>query len=1033
MRHTATWRQQAPSRRIPSHEILSQEHPTPGVLAKPASSSHAMMRQRPRLRNGTDLQLQSAFQDGNWAVVMRLAQQRARTTNDPYFEVVKICAESQLDDPNAKFVAVAAIDKYVKEGTVLKDVDAIDLLDWATVGLVPEETFAETVGSLRVRAVKAAPKDKVAATRCLQSCLLHWDLNGAQQIAAIIDRSFPQDREFMFWNIVITHKLATSDQAPSDKKKLYSMLAQKQIERAAQLTEQAHASQTADGMPSRGIQSEQEILLLYDIVETHGTADDWNKLIDSPVFSPLVQFRKGRKELFQRVAAKYTSSQKWTALCDLCYEVLSDVGEDGELTLTACDWLVWRHFLEAAAQIKSSDAGVVAKLRDLLIRVAKTKGLKPIYKRNILLAKVSSSFILEAGDQEDVDSDDKLSSSRLQDLLLYIEDQGTSMACFDDIKEFVERLDVSGMKHVAYTHVPDLAKNAMDPEISARIRLLSLKLQYLVTTCPISRSQVAGKAPASKCLVCDSVFETECCHSCFSTITSAALKAYKSASALEEQRDDGPVQSQILPELALVAGLCSAQMAFCGRPGYRASEPPKTEFLVRALLILENQVFLTPKHSQTCLVLVQLHLLLGSAHRCREIWQELGVKRTIVDCLAPIFYDRLSTISPVILDSSDDWGWELIETLRGHFANSLRTPMPRTLIGAFEAGSYASIIDMPKYTHNLRFGCTRAMSLVEEARADRLLGESFDGFVIDERFCDVNDGVDLRHAVDYGSFPSWGSSASTPLHERLRLGPGISNTRIHLSLLSEAFHDILTFRPPTLYKATPTSQGIDHKFVVEMMSQLSHSMSGFLVTATEHCTTSEALYFKTTHLLATLISLCASKEASTPLPDATVLGQITNAIQVSLASQLDAVPSSADTIQGLLSVFRSYHDIAMLRDTAMATVLTTAWILAFNEREKGRGGSGESGKLPKEVISLLKALQTCAENVLKQGKELILSLQTEAKSGEEVASRLREWVIGGRDADGELEEFVTDETVEEVVESWRLNVGGWRHVTWEMK
>lgn len=155
------------------------------------------------------------------------------------------------------------------------------------------------------------------------------------------------------------------------------MLAQKQIERAAQLTEQAHASQTADGMPPRGIQSEQEILLLYDIVETHGTADDWNKLIDSPVFSPLVQFRKGRKELFQRVAAKYTSSQKWTALCDLCYGVLSDVGDDGELTLTACDWLVWRHFLEAAAQIKSSDAGYVcvflfslARTRDTHLKTA---------------------------------------------------------------------------------------------------------------------------------------------------------------------------------------------------------------------------------------------------------------------------------------------------------------------------------------------------------------------------------------------------------------------------------------------------------------------------------------------------------------------------------------------------------------------------------------------------------------------------------------------------------------------------------------
>lgn len=65
---------------------------------------------------------------------------------------------------------------------MVKDVDGIDLLEWATVELVSEEAFSETFGVLRVRAVKAAPRDKVAATRCLQSCLLHWDLNGAQQV-----------------------------------------------------------------------------------------------------------------------------------------------------------------------------------------------------------------------------------------------------------------------------------------------------------------------------------------------------------------------------------------------------------------------------------------------------------------------------------------------------------------------------------------------------------------------------------------------------------------------------------------------------------------------------------------------------------------------------------------------------------------------------------------------------------------------------------------------------------------------------------
>jgi N-terminal acetyltransferase B complex non-catalytic subunit len=65
---------------------------------------------------------------------------------------------------------------------VVKDVEAIDLLEWASGELAEENAFAETLGPLRVRLVKAAPKDKIAATKCLESCLLHWDLVSAQQV-----------------------------------------------------------------------------------------------------------------------------------------------------------------------------------------------------------------------------------------------------------------------------------------------------------------------------------------------------------------------------------------------------------------------------------------------------------------------------------------------------------------------------------------------------------------------------------------------------------------------------------------------------------------------------------------------------------------------------------------------------------------------------------------------------------------------------------------------------------------------------------
>lgn len=65
---------------------------------------------------------------------------------------------------------------------MVKDADGIDLLEWATLDLTSDDDFVETLGPLRVRTVKAAPKDKNVATRCLESCLLHWDLVSAQQV-----------------------------------------------------------------------------------------------------------------------------------------------------------------------------------------------------------------------------------------------------------------------------------------------------------------------------------------------------------------------------------------------------------------------------------------------------------------------------------------------------------------------------------------------------------------------------------------------------------------------------------------------------------------------------------------------------------------------------------------------------------------------------------------------------------------------------------------------------------------------------------
>jgi hypothetical protein len=53
----------------------------------------------PALKHSVDVQLQTAFSDGNWNTVIRLAAKRAATLKDPYYEVrhVKYFLRNDID------------------------------------------------------------------------------------------------------------------------------------------------------------------------------------------------------------------------------------------------------------------------------------------------------------------------------------------------------------------------------------------------------------------------------------------------------------------------------------------------------------------------------------------------------------------------------------------------------------------------------------------------------------------------------------------------------------------------------------------------------------------------------------------------------------------------------------------------------------------------------------------------------------------------------------------------------------------------
>ncbi|KAH6608330.1 hypothetical protein Trco_001676 [Trichoderma cornu-damae] len=986
-----------------------------------------MNRQRPRLKNGVDLQLQSAFQDGSWPVVMRLAEKRAKTLNDQYYEFVKICAESQLDDPGAKFAAVAAVRKAVKDGSTIKDVDAIDLMEWATAHLIGQDEFAETLGPLRVRAVKAAPKDKIAATRCLESCLLHWDLASAQQgademkIAAIIDRSFPQERDLMFWNIVITHLLSISPQTTPDNRKLYGTLAQKQIERAAQTTEQAEANlnEISAKTSPRRVKTEEEILLLYDIVETHGTPENFRKLVSSPVFSPVTQFRQGRKEVFLRAVARFSRDGEWLTVFNLCKDCLSDCDADGQPTLLASDIAVWRHLIAAAGHAEDTNPEYSGVVQELLANLISSGHMRPMYRRNILLARVLAVFSLGRSEESDL-VDGHPSSLRLRELIHYIDDQYTSPACFSDVKDLMESLDIAGLKYLAFDYLPQLAGGSSKDFEVAGTRLLALKTQYLLLT--HRKTKFRDENQLLRCAVCESTVDSTLCSTCLSQLAQASVAFYGSITKCND--GNTKIDTEILPEVAILIAFCCLNIAFDERQTGQPLKSQSARHLIRALLLLDDQLAQNPGHSQLSLILTQLHIRLGSAYRASDIWDVIGVKRTIVDSLGPVFYDRLSTIAPALLSSYDSWGSHLMDLLQSHYHISLKLKMPRRLMDAFESGSYSSVLGIPKYVDRLRMSCTRVVSLAEARRIERFLGQASHELESDPRFSEIDDEAHLISTIDYGSFPSWNSNTTQPMHLNLRLGPAPSNRRCHLSMLAEAFHELLTYKPPASYKASAGSSEYDRIYVSETLARLSNSFPKFLVGPDDDMTRPELLYFEAISLLCTLMSLCINFDRSCDISDA--LYQIIGALKSALENQRSQVlHEEASPLERTVAMLGSMHSIAILRDTTVAIKLGAQWILSHNEREKARDRSGKSS-LPKDLASQIKDLQMTAEASIKEGQAWISELKTEVMS-RDFEPKLKRWVLDG---EHEIKSILSMDSLPGLIGSWQSNVKGWLLVKW---
>ncbi|KAL2273062.1 hypothetical protein FJTKL_05588 [Diaporthe vaccinii] len=726
---------------------------------------------RPALKNSVDVQLQTAFNEGLWSNVARLAAQRFKAKKDPYYEAIRICAESQLDTVTEKSAVVFAVDALARDKNAVPDFDSIELYEWALREAAPPLDYAQSIGVLRARWAKANPASP-NVVECLKACVLAWDLVNAQQIAATLDKGQPgkNNGKNTFWSITLTHLLSISPQCPENMKVMFSKLSRMQLEKAATIAADAKAT-------GRGLREEEEINLYYHVAGKEAYLKSLSAE-RSPI-GVLEQFKQGRKHLLQQSLETLEEAGDWETIYSTCRQALSKEDDHGKPSFLALDMRIWKLFVKSAG-MKGDVEAAFTEVQEVLQKfVSVQQGVAPTYKKNIGLALLELAFSSPTS-LLPPSLDPSKPSYRVIQLYLFIEQNLLQRATFDDVKEYVSQLTFDEAKYFVDNLSNSVTGKAQDAQRRLIARILEIKFRYFLTTCTLTQEYISVVAEAGdlqlKCKFCSST-TTKNCTPCLEGVASTALSAYQGLDKTPEVLKGLDKDPHV--DLALVASSALLKLSGLRQSPSPSRLPPLSTAdasrLLQAAVVLAAQLSKTPNEIPLRLLLTQVYLLLGCGSLAHTTWVPMDVKRTIQDALSPLFFDRLSGLSPGLFQHSGPGRQALTEPLASYYSGCLRERSPVKIWDAFTAGSYTSILGMAKYSDRLRRSCTLVMSVVEERRATRALGGKIEGGIEQSPLlAHITDDTTFVNAIDYGSFPSLESSHTAPLHDIVRLGPALS-------------------------------------------------------------------------------------------------------------------------------------------------------------------------------------------------------------------------------------------------------------------
>ncbi|KAH6709317.1 N-acetyltransferase B complex non catalytic subunit-domain-containing protein [Leptodontidium sp. MPI-SDFR-AT-0119] len=986
-----------------------------------------------QFQDRADAQIWNAIEAKNLKQALKLVDKRLAKKHTPYHEALKIYIRALSPQATEKSAVLVHLEELAEKKTVPSELVVTELYDDALSEVLPDpqEHWARIVGELRWQCVKGSPKNENTSLKCFQACLARNDLDHARQIANSLEKAFPKNHAYIFWNISTMFLFSMSPKCPEMQKKIWGGLALGQIGKLATATKQATDQKQ---LPIRSIQSPQELLLLHRITKVYGKAEHNLEYIQDPLLGPESTVAKGEWELWRMKLDLLQKSQDWKAVFETTAPLLKRARTTDESSQYAearlSDWIVWDAYIRSATELNNPEftSQVRAEVEAHLDPVCK---IDKSWKRNASLALVKLAF--ESTSASSISSNDNSHSYRVTVVNKYLEEYANASTAYNDLRPFVGNLSQDERKQLL-----DILDKKVESQSLSTIRQITeaintSKLRYLLRCClpEFERSQSPEKRNGQELFTCISCSEP-CgisCQNCLTLTAEESIKSYRAAASDAKLVADLPsTDRHPADDFSVLAAMCLIKLALVESDhSSETLNSSRARYLLQAAVLLEVASVPSRSNFQISLILIRLYRYLGCGSLAMRAFERLALKQVQLDTLSYVILDRISTFHPhpfAQLPNGSDKTRTPIEQLQKQrkLYKSAQEHSIKNVWLSFKHSSYNSVFEIREVQDSLSRSLARVMSVVESTRIARLVEPKRPLAEISQEYDILTPNAELAETTfvdtnDYETFPNYESFTGPRFDDLSRFVPRPTDSRYRQNLVTQKILLIIDPSTHTNGEGLILQQWLKQYLNSQKQQQQKPSSK----VGSEDLTRLEALA-KSTYDAMALIIYHASDRALWTEPD---VKDKLDGYNKDLAESLEKRLAFIDKMEDLVPAFeRTLHALYTAHEVGTAAVNLCGYL-----SRKGKDVYDKQADANKTVLDLgQRLLQAtvgkCAavKKGLDEGGwidkvlESVLPEETEGQQGASVSivEALRE----------HLDEGFMEQWAGEVAESWRDSVTG---------